>query len=1387
MLNAVASDGSTTGAAAVAAVGLGKTSIPSPPPTAPAAVTESKQAKPKAARKKKAASTSLDGAAGADVAAADAVEPPYRTLPPWSAEHERALLATEPSLLVTGVAGCGKTALLIRLALKHFLAGRSVLIMTLVGSVKEEIAERLNHELPRPIRVTGANHRTRTITPALLQKAKTGKTSAAQRQGLAQIGLDINTAVAGGRIQISTIDAVIHQSLMQLDQQWLSDNLDRHDLKVGRLRSLLEPSLRLIRKSPEGGLDLNKLNFYGPTLKGKEGLLADVLLIDEFQDVDVDRAQLLSEMSLVGKRVRKEAAAAHQSGTLTSKYERVLARLSSSSQVDVDGWDPSFFLALVVGDPLQTIFDHAIDGGLEKHPFELWRSTTAPAEHIIRTCYRCPQSHIDLTNVLMKEHQEQHEVGYINHVRPDGPGTRPILFAHEPASNNESSNEVATRVVVLIAAYMDHDPSLKPADVVVIMPKVNANSVMNQLEDLLEAEYIRRGCVYEGKGSKAQKKKAAKAQGVTAALGSDVAEAADGVSTTVDDDAVDAAADADGATETTNAADEGEVEIEEKRADRQFVHVFATETDSHRIAIKWAKSQGKTALCSIHAMKGRSARCVIAVGMTEGSVPRASRVFEETELVDQSMLNVALTRSTQYLAIGFHTHLPSRYILFNNAHLSRHAVLAWDESTAVDAHERRILAAYVARMELEGMDNPIPKWGQGRYLQARSGRPDQLVFGVRRLADRNSKIIDGHPLFDPALWTREALHNASKVTFPAAVDRHDDLINITMGIMGEMCLRMRLKDPAIVELEAVIRALGYLGGAPQKADAAQDGSSGNAIVTTLSAQLKPLAAVDAALPSYQRTGSVQQKAGSKFRSNLSQFEGDLIQQPAYDIIFTSNDKALAFWCDTGVNMRILHDINNQGVWWPTVMRDDIGIQLLQSGGFTRVSSSSSSASSGRERLPAAVEVIVNAYQRHLLSSPSFGADAEDADAGTTTSGSAPNSEKRRKHLTRDELAAVVARRRYAFRKPVMLVDASLRDAPDTGHLLSQFSSRLDFSSQPVPVLWAAAVACSMLTSDVRRGRHVDMLTCCPADQQMWWPQLKENIRQAADTLQRQHEAALPAALKRLRQRNDASQRHRTDASGAAAIGDASKSQADAELHRQLQLQFGAALSLTITEDDPAVLQAMSIPAPFAVLGVRGFSDVYDPATETVIEVKVGMGSDVQRNPAQLWASQCAIYGAMLPADARRQPASNADAGAGGSGGGVGKRGETTGGSARPRYTPKRLVVVDLGSASTWRHTGYVQPRQEDAAAADASATDGLPEADAEVDSDSGTGAGTSNLPVASLPEHCRDFLSLMLQAEKYRPEHISRILRRGTGASAGPLAVAAAHGARVLNRRPPPG
>lgn len=123
--------------------------------------------------------------------------------------------------------------------------------------------------------------------------------------------------------------------------------------------------------------------------------------------------------------------------------------------------------------------------------------------------------------------------------------------------------------------------------------------------------------------------------------------------------------------------------------------IFATKDDGSHVSIDWSEvtdienEQYKTIMISIHGIKGRDNKAIYFLGLSEKSLPMDMNLFKPEELIEISALDVALTRSTKYLFIGFNTILPSRYIKdivdsknhHNSIASNKLAVCSWKPNT----------------------------------------------------------------------------------------------------------------------------------------------------------------------------------------------------------------------------------------------------------------------------------------------------------------------------------------------------------------------------------------------------------------------------------------------------------------------------------------------------------------------------------------------------------------------------------------------------------------------------------------------------------------------------------------------------------------------------------
>lgn len=95
--------------------------------------------------------------------------------------------------------------------------------------------------------------------------------------------------------------------------------------------------------------------------------------------------------------------------------------------------------------------------------------------------------------------------------------------------------------------------------------------------------------------------------------------------------------------------------------DNSLCH-FETRHDGYHNTIDWSLAEGKAVMLSIHGDKGKGHKIVFFLGLTQKSIPDETSMFKKEELIYQSLTNVALTRSTKYLFVGFTYHYPSFYL-----------------------------------------------------------------------------------------------------------------------------------------------------------------------------------------------------------------------------------------------------------------------------------------------------------------------------------------------------------------------------------------------------------------------------------------------------------------------------------------------------------------------------------------------------------------------------------------------------------------------------------------------------------------------------------------------------------------------------------------------------
>ncbi|KAI9012406.1 P-loop containing nucleoside triphosphate hydrolase protein [Hyaloraphidium curvatum] len=371
-------------------------------------------------------------------------------------------------------------------------------------------------------------------------------------------------------VEVANFDAAVHYSLAAGANQW--------GLARFRGDSFRHKTERLLSAVLDGT---------GPPAPLLcDGSRADLLLVDEAQDLEPPQVALLAAFA---------------------------------AQSMIAGHD---FRTVLVGDPLQTVFDRSIveipesDGfqhGLVPRPgnrpqviqprglhaLDAWTKSleklgSSATRFDLNVCHRCPDTHLKLVNAVMKPIQTLYGAAALEpgpKQRRADPDTMPFFFVHPVARDNTTSHIVAAQAVAIIASLMDHDPSLQPEHIAVLATTTNANAAFSQLQPLLSRLYEQRGFP--------------------------VADAA--------------------------------------------LH-FRTRDEVGILAINWDAADGRTPMVSIHGEKGKEHRAVVLLDASGGVLPALHRAGRAIALVDASLLNVGLTRSTRYLAIGYRDGHPSAYL-----------------------------------------------------------------------------------------------------------------------------------------------------------------------------------------------------------------------------------------------------------------------------------------------------------------------------------------------------------------------------------------------------------------------------------------------------------------------------------------------------------------------------------------------------------------------------------------------------------------------------------------------------------------------------------------------------------------------------------------------------
>ena len=303
-------------------------------------------------------------------------------------------------VLINGCAGSRKTDTIIKKGINYITMKKNILFLTFVSSVSNEIKTRIEQTL---------------------------------KISIPKIGLSNHylTQYENNFIEIANIDAWIHKQL-----NWIESNLTNNFGNKRELSVNFNNKVLLLKKLT------SEHKYYNIILKNNE--FADVILIDEFQDTDITKVELLIDI------------------------------IRNNLNLD----------CVVAGDILQTIFVDNIGCKNFKNPMLYFKNELKPTYYEINTCFRCPAPHINFVNYLLGEQYKLNGLGLIISQNSDKIN-KPVLFGHDCISHNETAYKLATGVSNAIITILKLDPEIKPDDIAILMKKSNSNYVFEHIKNIL--------------------------------------------------------------------------------------------------------------------------------------------------------------------------------------------------------------------------------------------------------------------------------------------------------------------------------------------------------------------------------------------------------------------------------------------------------------------------------------------------------------------------------------------------------------------------------------------------------------------------------------------------------------------------------------------------------------------------------------------------------------------------------------------------------------------------------------------------------------------------------------------------------------------------------------
>lgn len=304
-------------------------------------------------------------------------------------------------IIINGCAGSRKTDTIIKKGIYELIINnKNILFITFVSSVSNEIKNRIETTLNITIpKISNSNH--------------------------------YLTQYKNNFIEISNIDAWIHKQIQYIYKEF--------NINLVISNNYNQKVIDLINLSKQ-------FNFFNFVLKNN--FFADVILIDEFQDTDSNKVDLIN--------------------------------LLINNNKDIS--------CIVAGDLLQTIFISNLSNKNYINPMILFKNNSKVKSFEINTCFRCPYAHIEFVNYLIGEYYIENNLNPIISANNNNID-KPVLFMHGSTSNNHSTFKLAECISNTIIEILKIDPEIKPDDIAIIMKKSNNNYVFEQIKTILKNLY----------------------------------------------------------------------------------------------------------------------------------------------------------------------------------------------------------------------------------------------------------------------------------------------------------------------------------------------------------------------------------------------------------------------------------------------------------------------------------------------------------------------------------------------------------------------------------------------------------------------------------------------------------------------------------------------------------------------------------------------------------------------------------------------------------------------------------------------------------------------------------------------------------------------------------